>query len=117
MTELCVKELTIDKLELLVSVHASVKMFVASDQAPITLAAFSRQNVVSTREQILADLAFHYGTGALYSAGMCSPSWYAFKLTSKRILRRNARLNQGIIDPTGTKNFAKDPCLKNSCRS
>ena len=75
MTELCVKELTIDKLELLVSVHASVKMFVASDQAPITLAAFSRQNVVSTREQILTDLAFHYGTGALYSAGMCSSSW------------------------------------------
>lgn len=67
--ELCLQELTVEKLELVVSVHASIKVFVASDQAPVTLAKFNRLNIVSTREQVLADLAFHYGTGALYNAG------------------------------------------------
>ena len=69
-SSLQLRHISIAKCELLVSIHAYVQVFLASDKAPISLPAFRRQSVLTTAGQLLTDVSFHYGTGALYSAGM-----------------------------------------------
>ena len=68
---LMLRELLIGKCELLVSVHASIKVFLASDRAPVTLPQLSRVSLVTTPTQLFTDMGFHYGTGAHFNAGKC----------------------------------------------
>lgn len=91
---LLLRELVIGKCELLVSVHASIKVFLASDRAPVTLPQLSRVSLVTSPSQLATDMGFHYGTGALYSAGkwlyiyfLCVTGCETFQHSSKSVLK------------------------------
>ena len=63
------ESLSIRQLSLLLSVHASLKLFIASDNTPLTLGTFERQAVFTTVPQLTKALAMHYASGALFRAG------------------------------------------------
>ena len=62
--------LTIEPIYLLLSVHASMKLFVAVDNTPLSFGQFGRTAVFTTSQHLVKNLAMHYATGALFRAGM-----------------------------------------------
>ncbi|XP_076064236.1 vacuolar protein sorting 13B isoform X2 [Oratosquilla oratoria] len=64
-----VNKLTIDPISLLLSVHASVKLFIALDQSPLHFNAFERTDVITTSYSLGHNLTMHYLSGALVRAG------------------------------------------------
>lgn len=65
------QRLTIQAVSLLVSVHASIKLYIASDHAPLSFSLFERGPIYTTPRQLIHALAMHYAAGALFRAG-----WY-----------------------------------------
>ncbi|XP_048385088.1 intermembrane lipid transfer protein VPS13B-like isoform X2 [Stegostoma tigrinum] len=63
------RRLTIHPISLLVSVHASIKLYIASDHAPLSFALFERGPIYTTPRQLIHALAMHYAAGALFRAG------------------------------------------------
>jgi len=63
------RQLTIRPVHLLVSVHASLKLYIASHHTPLFFAAFERGPVCTTARQLVHALAMHYAAGALFRAG------------------------------------------------
>lgn len=64
-----IKQLVIQPCSLLISVHASLKLFIASDKTPLTFGKFEKRGVNSTTHQLVRVLAMHYASSALFRAG------------------------------------------------
>lgn len=62
--------LLIEPVSLLVSVHASLKLYIASDHTPLSFSVFERGLVFTTPRQLVHSLTMHYAAGALFRAGM-----------------------------------------------
>ncbi|KAG5271733.1 hypothetical protein AALO_G00183420 [Alosa alosa] len=63
------RRLTIQPVSLLVSIHASLKLYIASDHTPLAFSLFERGPVCTTARQLVHALAMHYAAGALFRAG------------------------------------------------
>ncbi|XP_034729846.1 vacuolar protein sorting-associated protein 13B-like isoform X2 [Etheostoma cragini] len=65
----CLQRLTIQPVNLLVSIHASLKLYIASDHTPLSFSLFERGPLCTTARQLVHALAMHYAAGALFRAG------------------------------------------------
>ncbi|RXN01538.1 Vacuolar protein sorting-associated protein 13B [Acipenser ruthenus] len=63
------QKLTIQLVNLLVSIHASLKLYIASDHTPLSFSLFERGLIYTTARQLMHALAMHYAAGALFWAG------------------------------------------------
>ncbi|XP_063055639.1 intermembrane lipid transfer protein VPS13B-like [Engraulis encrasicolus] len=63
------RRLTIQPVSLLVSIHASLKLYIASDHTPLAFSLFERAPLCTTARQLVHALAMHYAAGALFRAG------------------------------------------------
>ncbi|XP_041104665.1 vacuolar protein sorting-associated protein 13B-like isoform X3 [Polyodon spathula] len=63
------QKLTIQPVNLLVSIHASLKLYIASDHTPLSFSLFERGLIYTTARQLIHALAMHYAAGALFRAG------------------------------------------------
>ncbi|XP_042321632.1 vacuolar protein sorting-associated protein 13B isoform X3 [Sceloporus undulatus] len=63
------RKLAIQPVNLLVSIHASLKLYIASDHTPLSFSVFERGPVFTTARQLIHALAMHYAAGALFRAG------------------------------------------------
>ncbi|NXG41192.1 VP13B protein, partial [Psilopogon haemacephalus] len=63
------RRLTIQPVHLLVSIHASLKLYIASDHTPLSFSVFERGPIFTTARQLIHALAMHYAAGALFRAG------------------------------------------------
>nr|XP_015804809.2 intermembrane lipid transfer protein VPS13B isoform X1 [Nothobranchius furzeri] len=63
------QRLTIQPVNLLVSIHASLKLYIASDHTPLSFSEFERGPLCTTARQLVHALAMHYAAGALFRAG------------------------------------------------
>ncbi|XP_004370795.1 intermembrane lipid transfer protein VPS13B isoform X3 [Trichechus manatus latirostris] len=63
------RKLVIQPVNLLVSIHASLKLYIASDHTPLSFSVFERGPVFTTARQLIHALAMHYAAGALFRAG------------------------------------------------
>ncbi|KAM8786132.1 intermembrane lipid transfer protein VPS13B isoform 1-T1 [Rhynchonycteris naso] len=63
------RKLVIQPVSLLVSIHASLKLYIASDHTPLSFSVFERGPVFTTARQLVHALAMHYAAGALFRAG------------------------------------------------
>lgn len=61
--------LQIQPVNLLVSIHASLKLYIASDHTPLSFSLFERGPLFTTARQLVHALAMHYAAGALFRAG------------------------------------------------
>ena len=65
------RQLTIEQSSLLISIHASLKLFFALDSTPMNFGSFERQDVCMTKQQLSKLLTMHYALGALFRTGGC----------------------------------------------
>jgi len=65
----CLQRLRVEKIDLMLSIHASLKLYIASDDAPLSLGLFEQTNLCTTAHQLMHVIAVHYATCALYRAG------------------------------------------------
>lgn len=63
------RKLVIQPVNLLVSIHASLKLYIASDHTPLSFSVFERGPIFTTARQLVHALAMHYAAGALFRAG------------------------------------------------
>ncbi|XP_075069965.1 intermembrane lipid transfer protein VPS13B isoform X2 [Mixophyes fleayi] len=63
------RKLTVQPVNLLVSIHASLKLYIASDHTPLSFSVFERGPIFTTARQLIHSLAMHYAAGALFRAG------------------------------------------------
>lgn len=63
------RRLVIQPVNLLVSIHASLKLYIASDHTPLSFSIFERGPIFTTARQLVHALAMHYAAGALFRAG------------------------------------------------
>jgi vacuolar protein sorting-associated protein 13B len=70
------ERISIETIDMKVSVHASLKLYIASDNAPLSLGQFEQTNICTTSDELLRALAMHYASCALYRAG--TPLVFAF---------------------------------------
>ncbi|XP_062322182.1 intermembrane lipid transfer protein VPS13B [Osmerus eperlanus] len=63
------QRLAIQPVSLLVSIHASLKLYIASDHTPLAFSLFERNSLCTTPRQLVHALAMHYAAGALFRAG------------------------------------------------
>ncbi|XP_076004525.1 intermembrane lipid transfer protein VPS13B isoform X1 [Genypterus blacodes] len=63
------QRLAIQPVNLLVSIHASLKLYIASDHTPLSFSMFERGPICTTARQLVHALAMHYAAGALFRAG------------------------------------------------
>ncbi|XP_035381767.1 vacuolar protein sorting-associated protein 13B isoform X2 [Electrophorus electricus] len=63
------QRLLIEPVSLLVSIHASLKLYIASDHTPLSFSVFERGPVCTTPRQLIHALTMHYAAGALFRAG------------------------------------------------
>ncbi|XP_048244061.1 vacuolar protein sorting-associated protein 13B-like isoform X2 [Haliotis rufescens] len=62
--------LCIQPISMLLSVHASMKLFLASDHTPLSFGKFERKNLYTSSHQLTRALAMHYASGAIFRAGI-----------------------------------------------
>ncbi|XP_035828543.1 vacuolar protein sorting-associated protein 13B [Aplysia californica] len=65
-----IRQFTIQPIRVLLSVHASLKLFLASDHTPLSLAKFERVAVYSTTQRLVHALTMHYASAAIFRAVM-----------------------------------------------
>ena len=56
-------------LHVLLSIHASLKLFIACDDTPLSFRAFERDRLFTSQYQLMRTLAVHYATAMLTRAG------------------------------------------------
>ena len=61
--------LSIQPVSMLFSIHASMKVFIASDHTPLSFGKFEKVHLSTTSYQLIRSLAMHYAFGALFKAG------------------------------------------------
>lgn len=64
-----IQHLCVQPINLLLSVHASVRLFLATDHAPLTLGRFERYHLFTGTQQLAYTMAVHYLTAAIFRAG------------------------------------------------
>ncbi|XP_058503196.1 intermembrane lipid transfer protein VPS13B-like isoform X1 [Solea solea] len=69
VTPVQLHRLTLQPINLLVSIHASLKLYIASDHTPLSFSLFERGPLFTTARQLVHALAMHYAAGALFRAG------------------------------------------------
>ena len=67
-----IQHLCVHPISLLMSVHASVRLFLATDHAPLSLRGFERQQLFTGTQQLAYTMAMHYITAAIFRAGRLS---------------------------------------------
>lgn len=77
------QKLTIQPIHLLVSIHASLKLYIASDHTPLSFSLFERGPLCTTARQLVHALAMHYAAGALFRAGTCPVTPVTYTYTHK----------------------------------
>ncbi|KAK2583878.1 hypothetical protein KPH14_001152 [Odynerus spinipes] len=60
---------TIDPVSILLSVHTSVRLYVALDHSPLYFGTFERKNLLTTPYRLGNALTMHYLSGAIFGAG------------------------------------------------
>ncbi|GFO46200.1 vacuolar protein sorting-associated protein 13b [Plakobranchus ocellatus] len=65
-----IKHLSIQPIKMLLSVHASVRLFLASDHTPLSLAKFERDQILSSTQRLVHALTVHYASAAIFRAGI-----------------------------------------------
>lgn len=63
------QRLLIEPVNLLMSIHASLKLYIASDHTPLSFSIFERGGLFTTPRQLIHALTMHYAAGALFRAG------------------------------------------------
>ncbi|XP_045567568.1 vacuolar protein sorting-associated protein 13B [Salmo salar] len=63
------QRLVIQPVSVLVSIHASLKLYIASDHTPLSFSLFDRGPLCTTARQLIHALTMHYAAGALFRAG------------------------------------------------
>lgn len=63
------QSLCIEPTSVQLSVHASLKLFISSDRAPLNFGSFGRKFVFTNSQQLFRALAMHYAVSAAYRAG------------------------------------------------
>ncbi|XP_060756090.1 intermembrane lipid transfer protein VPS13B-like isoform X4 [Neoarius graeffei] len=63
------QRLLIEPVSLLISIHASLKLYIASDHTPLSFSIFERGPLFTTPRQLIHALTLHYAAGALFRAG------------------------------------------------
>jgi len=61
--------LTLQPLSLLLSVHTSLKLYIALDHSPLHFSAYERQALITTPYRLGHALTMHYLSGAIFGAG------------------------------------------------
>lgn len=64
------QRLLIEPVSLLISVHASLKLYIASDHTPLSFSIFERGPLFTTPRQLIHALTLHYAAGTLFRAGV-----------------------------------------------
>ena len=64
-----VEDLTIEAINAELSVHASVKLYIALEHSPLQFTPYKRSNIVNTSYTLGHNIAMHYISGALVRAG------------------------------------------------
>lgn len=64
------QQLLIEPVSLLISIHASLKLYIASDHTPLFFSVFERGPLFTTPRQLIHALTLHYAAGALFRAGV-----------------------------------------------
>ncbi|XP_059469479.1 intermembrane lipid transfer protein VPS13B isoform X2 [Neocloeon triangulifer] len=60
---------SLEPVSLVVSVHTSLKVFIALDRSPLNFSAFERHRICTTNYHLGHELTRHYLSGALFKAG------------------------------------------------
>lgn len=63
------QRILIEPVSLLVSVHASLKLYIASDHTPLSFSVFERGPLFTTPRHLIHALTMHYAAEALFRAG------------------------------------------------
>ena len=66
-----VEHMSIAPLRLLLSIHVSMKLFIACDDTPLSFTAFERDRLFTSQYQLMRTLVIHYVTAMLTRAGEC----------------------------------------------
>ena len=69
-----VERVLIAPLRLLLSIHVSMKLFIACDDTPLSFTAFERHRLFTSQYQLMRTLVIHYVTAMLTRAGECDCS-------------------------------------------
>lgn len=64
------QQLLIEPVSLLISVHASLKLYIASDHTPLSFSVFERGPLFTTPRHLIHALTLHYAAGTLFRAGV-----------------------------------------------
>ena len=64
-----IKELIIEPISILLSVHASVKLYISLDQSPLHFNKYIRHRLMTTSYNLGHNMAMHFLSGALFRAG------------------------------------------------
>lgn len=64
------QRLLIEPVILLISIHASLKLYIASDHTPLSFSIFERGPIFTTPRQLIHALTLHYAAGTLFRAGV-----------------------------------------------
>ena len=64
------RQLLIQPIRLLASIHASLKLFIAVDRTPLSFKQFDSGPMFATTRQLVQALTVHYTSGALFKAGV-----------------------------------------------
>lgn len=73
----------IEPLSILLSVHTSVRLYVALDHSPLYFGIFERKNLLTTPYRLGNALTMHYLSGAIFGAGrqyICAKYTYLFAI-------------------------------------
>ncbi|GAB1597682.1 vacuolar protein sorting-associated protein 13B-like [Argonauta hians] len=62
--------LCIHPINTLLSVHASLKLFIASDHSPLSFGKFEKDEIYTSSQHLIRSITMHYASGALFRAGI-----------------------------------------------
>ncbi|XP_044753199.1 vacuolar protein sorting-associated protein 13B isoform X2 [Coccinella septempunctata] len=66
---LTIRRMLVDPISVMLSVHSSIKMYLALDQSPLLFAEFERKRVFTNAYRLGHTLTMHYLSGAIFRAG------------------------------------------------
>ncbi|VEN36376.1 unnamed protein product [Callosobruchus maculatus] len=97
---LTVRNVLIAPISLLLSVHSSIKLYIALDQSPLQFGRFERKRLLTTPYRLGHALTMHYLSGAIFGAG-----WV---VSSLELLGSPGGLARAM--GTGLRDFVSLPC-------
>lgn len=90
MEPLQIREFSIEPMNVMLSVHTSVHLYLALDHSPLSFSAYRRENLVTMPWKLGQSLGMHYLSGAIFGAGwvvgsleiLGSPGGFARSITT-----------------------------------